>query len=48
MQKFGGRYGYRTAIALGLRKLIGLQPKYPQISPNDFAIQANLPIVHIV
>jgi hypothetical protein len=48
MKEFGGRYGYHTAIALGLRKLIGLQPKAPQISPNDLAIQLNVPIVHIV
>jgi len=48
VQKFEGRYAYRKVFALALRKLIGLQPKSPQISPNDLAIRAHIPIVHIV
>jgi hypothetical protein len=48
MRGFGSRYAYRKAISLALRKLIGLQTKPSRGSPNDLAIRANFPIVHIV
>lgn len=47
-RELGASYAYAAVIALGIRKLLGLRSKFPKVTPNEFAIHLNCPIVHIV
>jgi hypothetical protein len=44
----GDRYSYRKAIALALRKLLGLKLTSPWISPNDIILMHDFPLICIV
>jgi hypothetical protein len=44
----GGRYSYRQAVALALRKLLGLKLVLPQVSPNDAVVMTNFPLIFVV